>query len=251
MYQVKSVGVYYRSPVAIFFRDLVKLDDWAAQLDEVKAAEAVVEKSTDTCCSQKTQSHLRTLTDDAKVLNEKIQDIYSVLESHFQRQEARQDKEKYEKCLNALYETDPKHEKQRIEETQGGLLRGSCAWILDHTDFLQWRKDPDHQLLWIRGDPGKGKTMLMCGIVDKLTEDHAVQLCYLFWQATENLNTATAVLRGLIYSLGSQHPRLMSHVLDEYNKGGKAERFKGDMPGKSCRRFSDVHCLIRRRTVLC
>jgi hypothetical protein len=57
--------------------------------------------------------------------------------------------------------------KKRIEETKGGLLEDSYHWILKHSDFQQWRNGQQSQLLWIKGDPGKGKTMLLCGIVNE------------------------------------------------------------------------------------
>jgi hypothetical protein len=57
--------------------------------------------------------------------------------------------------------TDPREDKKRIEDTKGGLLRDSYQWILKHPDFQQWRDDKRSRLLWIKGDPSKGKTMLI------------------------------------------------------------------------------------------
>ncbi|GKT56724.1 vegetative incompatibility protein het-e-1 [Colletotrichum tofieldiae] len=109
------------------------------------------------------------------------------------------------KFLADLRSTDPHDDKTRIERTKGGLLRDSYRWILDHDDFRRWRNDNDQsRLLWIKGDPGKGKTMLLCGIIDELEKTPADTrtLSYFFCQATDaRLNTATAVLCGLIYQL--------------------------------------------------
>ncbi|CZR68133.1 uncharacterized protein PAC_18032 [Phialocephala subalpina] len=58
----------------------------------------------------------------------------------------------------------------RPSATKGGLLKDSYRWILDNTDFQRWRQDEQSRLLWIKGDPGKGKTMLLCGIIDELTQ---------------------------------------------------------------------------------
>ena len=63
-------------------------------------------------------------------------------------------------CLQDLRTTDPHDDKRRIKETKGGLLRGSYCWILGNSDFQQWHKGKESQLLWIQGNPGKGKTML-------------------------------------------------------------------------------------------
>ncbi|KAM6513749.1 hypothetical protein FALCPG4_014969 [Fusarium falciforme] len=105
-------------------------------------------------------------------------------------------------CLKDLRETDPRDDKTRIQDTKGGLLRDSYRWILDNDDFQQWRDNPRSQLLWIKGDPGKGKTMLLCGIIDELEKEPDNCLSYFLCQATEaRLSNATAVLRGLIYLL--------------------------------------------------
>ncbi|KAH6985511.1 hypothetical protein EDB80DRAFT_229356 [Ilyonectria destructans] len=126
--------------------------------------------------------------------------------------------------LAALRSTDPSDDKTRIQRQKGGLLKDSSNWILDHADFRRWRYDEQGRLLWIKGDPGKGKTMLLCGIVDQLENLPADtrRLSYFFCQATDlRLNNATSVLRGLLYLLLDQEPSLMSHVRKKYNHVGK------------------------------
>jgi Cdc6-like AAA superfamily ATPase len=104
------------------------------------------------------------------------------------------------------------------------LLEDSYHWILENSDFQQWRNDQQSRLLWIKGDPGKGKTMLLCGIVNELKKSMAKTdlLSYFFCQATDSrINNATAVLRGLIYLLVDQQPSLISHVRKKYDHAGK------------------------------
>jgi hypothetical protein len=128
-------------------------------------------------------------------------------------------------CLRDLRLTDPCDDKKRIEDTEGGLLEDSYRWIFRTSEFKQWRSDQLSPLLWIKGDPGKGKTMLLCGIINELsrsTVDTAL-LSYFFCQATDSrINNATAVLRGLIYMLVDQQPSLMSHIQKKYDNAGKA-----------------------------
>ncbi|KAH7418866.1 NACHT domain-containing protein [Cadophora sp. MPI-SDFR-AT-0126] len=132
-------------------------------------------------------------------------------------------------CIQDLRITDPREDKKRIEDTKGGLLRESYRWILEHPDIQQWRDDKRSRLLWIKGDPGKGKTMLICGIIDELSpltklrdEEATTLLSYFFCQATDSrINNATAVLRGLIYLLVDQQPLLVSHVREKYDDAGK------------------------------
>jgi hypothetical protein len=130
-----------------------------------------------------------------------------------------------ERCIQDMYCTDPRDDKKRIEETKGGLLAASYRWVLDNTTFQQWRQELNSRLLWVKGDPGKGKTMLLCGIINELHSSlpKAALLSYFFCQATDaRINSATAVLRGLLYMLVDQQPSLVSHIRKKHNHAGKA-----------------------------
>jgi hypothetical protein len=131
-------------------------------------------------------------------------------------------------CLQDLGATDPHDDKDRIAQEKGGLLKDSYYWVLDDADFQRWRDDGQSQLLWIKGDPGKGKTMLLCGIIDELTKPTThTTVSFFFCQATNvHINNATAVLRGLIYMLVKQQPLLISHLRESYDDFGK-RRFEG------------------------
>ncbi|KAF2183663.1 hypothetical protein K469DRAFT_667871 [Zopfia rhizophila CBS 207.26] len=147
-------------------------------------------------------------------------------ENAFKRLQKKIDKPSHDQeCIKNLRLTDPRHDKKRIEETKGGLLDDSYYWILDNSDFQRWRNNQQSQLLWIKGDPGKGKTMLLCGIVKELEKSMAKTdlLSYFFCQATDSrINNATAVLRGLVYLLVDQQPSLISHIRKKHDHAGKA-----------------------------
>ncbi|ORY16324.1 NACHT domain-domain-containing protein [Clohesyomyces aquaticus] len=145
------------------------------------------------------------------------------IESAFRRLQEEIDKLK--RCLQDLRLTDPHHDKKRIEDTKGGLLKDAYRWVLQNPEFRQWRDNQQSRLLWIKGDPGKGKTMLLCGIVDELEESMAstALVAYFFCQATDSrINSATAVLRGLLYLLVDQQPSLVSYIRAKHDHAGKA-----------------------------
>ncbi|KAL5092833.1 hypothetical protein Trisim1_000568 [Trichoderma cf. simile WF8] len=129
-----------------------------------------------------------------------------------------------DRCLPDLTTTDPRLDKARIEDAKGGLFKDSYRWILDNDDFQKWRENEEDRLLWIKGDPGKGKTMLLCGVVDELTPQTRLKdgkastlLSYFFCQANDDrINNATAVLRGLIFLMVEQQPSLVSHIQKSY-----------------------------------
>jgi hypothetical protein len=127
-------------------------------------------------------------------------------------------------CTKDLRLTDPYDDKNRIEDTKGGLLEDSYCWVVKNPEYQQWRNDQQSRLLWIKGDPGKGKTMLLCGIINEFEKSLSKSnlLSYFFCQATDSrINNGIAVLRGLIYMLIKQQPFLLSHVLNKYEEAGK------------------------------
>lgn len=127
------------------------------------------------------------------------------------------------KCLSALSGTDPRYDKSRIERLKGGLLEDAYCWVFENPDFQRWLYGQESRLLWVRGDPGKGKTMLLCGIIDDLIKsqiesESEATIIYFFCQAGDDrLNHATGVVRGLIFMLVKQHPSLIIYVRHEYD----------------------------------
>ncbi|KAL7789788.1 quinon protein alcohol dehydrogenase-like superfamily [Trichoderma ceciliae] len=121
--------------------------------------------------------------------------------------------------LEKISQTDPVYDKKRILELKGPFLHESFRWILDHEDFNRWRCTKESGVLWIKGDPGKGKTMLLCGIIDDLEKNPGIiaKLGYFFCQATDSrINNAAAVIGGLTFSLLKQHTALLSPVRQKY-----------------------------------
>ncbi|CAG9988819.1 unnamed protein product [Clonostachys byssicola] len=132
------------------------------------------------------------------------------------------------KCLVDLRIINPSYQKKTIEKTKGGLLKGAYEWILRHPEYQRFRNDSTNRLLWVKGDPGKGKTMLLCGIIDDLEKESFAPVSYFFCEATQDnsLRCATAVLRTLIWRLCTSWPRLVSRVREKYDTEGK-EAFEG------------------------
>ncbi|CAM1503379.1 Fc.00g081550.m01.CDS01 [Cosmosporella sp. VM-42] len=221
-YQMKSICLYRRNRAAVIGRDMLKIDDWAGQLSGIQEAEAAMQRDMEQYNTEESRIQLRKLTDAAGALEMNLQGIHSAIQDQTQQQEKRHQDDRDKQCLKDLRETNPRDDKTRIQDTKGGLLRDSYRWILSHDDFRRWRDDPQTQLLWIKGDPGKGKTMLLCGIIDELDKEPNNVLSYFFCQATEaTLSNATAVLRGLIYLLLIQQPSLLSHVREKHDHAGK------------------------------
>jgi hypothetical protein len=132
-------------------------------------------------------------------------------------------------CLSDLLLTDPSVEKARIKKTKGDLVKDSFYWILENAEFQKWRYNKESWLLWIKGDAGKGKTMLMIGIIEELSQlegdskgPRTVEtMSYFLCQGTDSrLNNAISILRGIIYLLINQQPFLISHLRKKYDHLG-------------------------------
>lgn len=224
-YQINSICLYYRNRFLAFLRDIVKLDDWENTLQSIKDLESSIQRDFDTFTNSEINDRLQRLAATADSMHS---DIYQAIQHQTATQEETQQKEKNDECLAALRVTDPYDDKTRISFTKGGLHRESSNWILEHADFRRWYDNEKARVLWVKGDPGKGKTMLLIAIVDELEKracpksSPSTVLSYFFCQGTNSsLNNASAVLRGLIYRLGYQKQSLISHLREKYDKSGR------------------------------
>jgi hypothetical protein len=131
-------------------------------------------------------------------------------------------------CLRAWRLTDPRDDRTRILASKDPLLAGSCDWILDDAAFAQWWEDDESRILWIHGDPGKGKTMLMMALTEEIarrvgaTPDQKAATAFFFCQNTvPELSNAAAVVRGLTFLLATEQPALRRHLARKYAEAGE------------------------------
>lgn len=223
LYQMRSVCSFSRNPVATTCRDMFEIDNWAGTVQSIKETEAVVQRDIDTYMNVETQKSLNHIAGLAR-------DIHQAIQESAKKQDKWQQDDLDQMCIRDLRLTDPRDDKRRIEATKGGLYREASNWIFNHDDFQRWKNSDDARLLWIKGDPGKGKTMLLITIVDELerklkqaeeSPGGPTAVSYFFCQGTsKDLNNATAVLRGLIYLLAVQHPPLILHLRESYDHAG-------------------------------
>jgi NACHT domain len=130
------------------------------------------------------------------------------------------------RCLSAWRLTDPREDKDRILSSKDSLLEGSCSWILHDRAFTHWWNNDESCILWIHGDPGKGKTMITMALIDEMSRRLQSNpgsgiLSYFFCQNTiKELSNAGSIVRGLIYLLATQNPALISHLRKKYDEAG-------------------------------
>ncbi|KAL7813976.1 WD40 repeat-like protein [Trichoderma aethiopicum] len=214
-FQIKSICSFHRNRGLAFLRDMARWDDWASNLQAVRTLETRVQGDY-TAYTALEQTNI----------GRQMRDLLEELVKRQPKELGPQAKQ----CLQDLHITDPRLDRDRIMSSKGGLLQASYQWLLEDSTVRQWRQEQQKSLLWIKGDPGKGKTMMLCGLSQELenAREGPSLLSYFFCQATiPTLNTATAVLRGLVYLLVIRHPSLLPHLQDDYEKVGDRKLFEG------------------------
>lgn len=223
-FQVRSILRFYRSRTKNALRGSIKYDAWGRKLEDIQKADKDFIQKLNTAISGSSLQKLTNLvqsTEDSHKILDNLVDISRNSMRFIERIDQRMSDAENNACLGSLG-VKPRHHKMRIEGEKGGLLRDSYYWILSHADFQQWRESEQGELLWIKGDPGKGKTMLLCGIIDELikTSAHTTNISFFFCQADRSeINQATAVLSGLIYMVVKQQPCLISYLRDAWDDG--------------------------------
>ena len=229
---MKSICSYYRNQGLVFLRGLLNLDDWDNDLKEVTNAEAAVQNDSAQYVQDHTKTSLATLVQLAEGMETRLGDIRQTLQDFIALQTAMRTNDENIACLRALRVVDPQDDIARIENDKDRLLYAAYKWIL-HIDkyvaFTSWGESdlPPCRLLWIKGQAGTGKTMLLIGIIHELSDLPAAlapSLSYFFCQGTgtKKLSSATAALRSLIWMLLAQQPHLISHLQNVYNHSGAA-----------------------------
>ena len=196
-YLVESVVYLRRRKTVTIAKDAIKRYNWDSLLQDVKNAEKLVE------------------SDDAVVKGERNTANLQVLATVARTAEDNE-------CLRQLRVTDPRDDKKRIEEEKGGLLKDAYTWVLSNDEYKSWLNSGSDtpNVLWIRGDPGKGKTMLLCGILNELRDR---QPAFFFCQATDlRINSAENVLRGLLYMIADEDAtsRVLLLLRNRFDRAG-------------------------------
>jgi ankyrin repeat protein len=125
--------------------------------------------------------------------------------------------------LTALFLTiqpDPRDDQDRLIHAKGPIVEGTCEWIKTNELYNSWLHSRS-QLLWLSGGPGKGKTMLsifLAGELERIANDSQDMLFVQYFcnNRDEKRNTATAVIRGLLFQLLSLRPKLFDYILPSF-----------------------------------
>ncbi|KID82181.1 Heterokaryon incompatibility protein [Metarhizium guizhouense ARSEF 977] len=199
LYQVDSVIMLQRNRALGWLQDMLKWKDWAGQLSEIQQAEQQVTQ----CISDYTQ-----------------------MKESQEKRDARN-----RECRDALGSDvpDPQIQLERMKMDKGGLNMECSEWLFHSDQFQTFLDKPEQQIFWITGDAGKGKTMLLCDVIERLksSPDKTRRVFYYFCEArnSESELSKTAALRGLIGAIAFESDKYLDTLRKSLDKNQNA--FKG------------------------
>ena len=232
LYQMKSVCSYYRNKYKEFFLDLVDLKGWDDARAGVTTAENTLKEDWEQYNLVQMNDVWGSLIEHTGKIETHLGNIDVTIRDVITQQQRTRGDEKKKQCLRDLYYIDPQDDMQRILEKKEDLLEGAYEWIFEDERCAAFtnlgESDlPPCRVLWVKGVAGTGKTMLLIGIIRRLSDQPAnlaSTLSYFFCQSqsgtTKALNSATATLRSLIWMLLLQQPNLIEHLLSKYEYSG-------------------------------
>ncbi|OBT61413.1 hypothetical protein VE03_09507 [Pseudogymnoascus sp. 23342-1-I1] len=137
-----------------------------------------------------------------------------------QNMSALQGPQEIKACLEALFITNPRDDREDLVQTKGPRVRGTCEWIKTNELYSSWLHSRS-QLLWLSGGPGKGKTMISIFVAEELDRTAANTQDTLFLQyfcdnKRDERNTGVAIIKGLLYQLLQLRPKLIEHILPRF-----------------------------------
>ena len=123
-------------------------------------------------------------------------------------------------CLTAMFLTYPRDDREKLIQTKGPRVEGTCEWIKTNKLYNSWIHSHS-QLLWLSGGPGKGKTMLSIFLAEELerTAKDSQDVSFLQYfcdNKDEKRNSAVAIIRGMMFQLLQLRPKLIDHILPSF-----------------------------------
>ncbi|QPG99376.1 hypothetical protein C2857_001620 [Epichloe festucae Fl1] len=220
LYQMKSVSSYYRNSGLTYLRELASWDNWDADLKAITAAEEALRAASVQYNTQSSLQRLSELMQRGDKMQSTLGNIHQDLQDFISAQKEKVTDDKDSACLRDLFFVDPMRELDRLERKKDKLIDVAFSWVMgtkEFDSFSNWQKYDARRMLWIKGGPGTGKTMLLIGIVREISTQSAAfapSVAYYFCQGTadQTRNNATAILRGLLWMLLVQQPRLIRHL---------------------------------------
>ena len=92
-------------------------------------------------------------------------------------------------------------------------MPGSCEWILNRQNFLEWRDSMNSQIYWISAKPATGKTVLSGKIIHHLKDLYRDLAFYFFDYRNKAKTTISSFLLSMAWQMARMHTEVLEIVL--------------------------------------
>ncbi|OAL50220.1 ankyrin [Pyrenochaeta sp. DS3sAY3a] len=107
-----------------------------------------------------------------------------------------QDQDTIDKVRGWLHPTGYEDEGSEYHKHLSSHLSGTGAWLLNSSTYQQWHGGDEYGMLWLRGIPGSGKSVLAASIIQHLLQQEQVPVLYFFFrQIVDSNHTPRAALQ--------------------------------------------------------
>ncbi|KGO39178.1 hypothetical protein PEXP_046520 [Penicillium expansum] len=96
-------------------------------------------------------------------------------------------------------------------------LAGTGKWLTSTTTYQQWHQGEENGLLWVKGIPGSGKSVLAASIINQLQKDGIPVIFFFFRQIIDANHQPVAALRDWLCQLLDYSPPLQVKLKNYIN----------------------------------
>ncbi|KAA8632269.1 hypothetical protein SMACR_04689 [Sordaria macrospora] len=121
------------------------------------------------------------------------------------------------KQLSQILGYEDSSEEDLLFQRDSRAVYDSCSWICEKEAYQQWR-EPDNlpkvQYLWLKGQPGTGKSVLMSSVVDQLQDDNQLCVYYFFRENSAAKRTTRSFLLSTLAQMVACLPEFYNHLAE-------------------------------------
>lgn len=121
-----------------------------------------------------------------------------------------------ENVRNWLQPTPYDLERSEFSRHIASYLQGTCQWLLSTRTYKEWHQGVENGVLWLKGIPGSGKSVMAASIIQQLREEKVPVLYFFFRQIINANHEPVAALRDWLCQILPFSPPLQVRMRDEY-----------------------------------
>ena len=95
-------------------------------------------------------------------------------------------------------------------------LAGTGQWLISTSTYQQWHQSDTNGLLWIKGIPGSGKSVMAASIIHQIRKEKVPVLFFFFRQIIDANHQPVAVLRDWLCQILPFSPSLQAKLKKDY-----------------------------------